>query len=114
VHGDGEQSRDFTYVANVIDATVLAMTAPSAAVRPGLFNVASGGRVTVNELVRALAEILGAPAAARHGDPRPGDIKHSQADIARIRERLGFEPRVSFADGLARTVEHFRNAGETA
>jgi nucleoside-diphosphate-sugar epimerase len=114
VHGDGEQSRDFTYVGNVVDATVLAMTASSEAVLPGLFNVASGGRISVNELVRAIAEILATPLGATHGDPRPGDIKHSQADIRLARERLGFEPKVSFAEGLALTVEHFRHAGDAA
>jgi UDP-N-acetylglucosamine/UDP-N-acetyl-alpha-D-glucosaminouronate 4-epimerase len=114
IYGNGEQSRDFTYVANVVDATLLAMEAPAERVAPGLFNVAVGGRISLNQLVRTLGEIVGREVVPTYTDPRPGDILHSQADISRARERLGFEPRVSFEEGLALTVEYFREKGDAA
>jgi UDP-glucose 4-epimerase len=114
VEGDGGQTRDFTYVANVVDANVLAMTAASERVRPGLFNVAAGGRISLNTLLEALQESLGTRVSVEHGPPRPGDIRDSQADISRIREHLGYEPRVSFAEGIRLTTEYFRKVAEAA
>jgi UDP-glucose 4-epimerase len=114
IYGNGEQSRDFTYVANVVDATLLAMEAPEDRVAPGLFNVAVGGRISLNDLVRTLSGILGKEVEPDYTDPRPGDILHSQADISRIQERLGFEPKVSFEEGLARTVAYFQEKGDAA
>jgi nucleoside-diphosphate-sugar epimerase len=116
VHGDGEQSRDFTFVEDVVTANVLAMTAPPESVRDGLFNVAAGGRHSINELVAILREILDTPVSATYDPPRPGDILHSQADISRAQSRLGFTPGVTFREGLERTVEYFRppSGGEDA
>ena len=113
VHGDGGQTRDFTYVANVVEANVLAMQAPSEQIEPGLFNVAAGGRHSLNELLEILGGILGVDPDAEHGPPRAGDIRDSQADISRARKYLGFEPKVDFREGLERTVAYLRERGET-
>jgi nucleoside-diphosphate-sugar epimerase len=110
IYGDGEQSRDFTYVENVVEANVLAMQAPADRIAPGLFNIAAGGRHSVNALFRTVRDLVGAGPEPVHADPRPGDIRHSQAGIDRARDHLGYEPRVSFAQGLERTVEHFKRA----
>ncbi|MBI5835917.1 MAG: SDR family oxidoreductase [Candidatus Eisenbacteria bacterium] len=111
IYGDGEQSRDFTYVANVVEANLKAATAADA---PGrAFNIALGGRVSLNELLRMLAEILGVPARARHLEARKGDIRHSQAGIELAREVLGYRGEVSLEEGLRRTVEHFRSPSRT-
>ncbi len=114
VDGDGGQSRDFTYVTNVVDANILAMEAPAEKIAPGLFNIAAGGRHSLNDLLRELGTILGVEPRAEHGPARPGDIRHSQADIARAQKVLGYEARVSFREGLERTVAYFREAGEAA
>jgi nucleoside-diphosphate-sugar epimerase len=114
VDGDGEQSRDFTYVSNVVDANLLAMQASAEQVAPGLFNIAAGGRHSLNDLLRELGAIIGVEPRAEHGPPRPGDVRHSQADMTRARTVLGFEPRVDFHEGLERTVAYFREAGEAA
>jgi len=114
VYGDGEQSRDFTYVENVVDANLLVMEADAERVRPGLFNIAVGGRHSLNELLAILRELLGTEVGATYTDARPGDIKHSQADITRARERLGYVPRVSFREGLEQTVRYMKEAGESA
>ena len=107
IYGDGEQSRDFTYVANVVEANLLAATAADA---PGrVFNIALGGRVSLNLLLEQLGRIMGTPARARYLPPRPGDIKHSQAGIEEARRVLGYRGRVALEDGLSRTVEHFKS-----
>lgn len=111
VHGDGDQSRDFTFVEDVVTANVLAMTAPADRVAGGLFNVAAGGRHSLNELIDSLSAILDTEVEPVHDPPRPGDIRHSQADITRAREALGFAPQVTFREGLERTVEFLRAAG---
>jgi UDP-N-acetylglucosamine/UDP-N-acetyl-alpha-D-glucosaminouronate 4-epimerase len=103
VHGDGEQSRDFTYVANVVDATVSASDAPNVSGRP--FNVAGGAPATVNELADAIGRILGKPVDKRSAEPRAGDIRASWADLSAARELLGYEPSVGLEDGLRRTIE---------
>ena len=113
VDGDGEQTRDFTYVSNVVDANILAMELPAEKVAPGLFNIAAGGRHSLNRLLTILGEALGVEPQAIHGPSRPGDIKHSQADITRARKHLGFEPAVSFEEGLRRTVAYFKDQGES-
>jgi len=101
VFGDGEQSRDFTYVENVVEANLLACEAPKAS---GLvFNVGVGGRFTLNQTLQLLEKIAGKPAKPRYEPPRQGDILHSQADIALARKLLGYNPRVSFEEGLRRT-----------
>jgi nucleoside-diphosphate-sugar epimerase len=106
IYGDGLQSRDFTYVADVVAANLLAAEA-----RPdvsGAFNVACGGRHTLLDLVAALNGLLGTQLAPEHAAPRPGEVRHSQADIARIGAALGFEPRFTLLEGLERTVASFR------
>lgn len=105
IYGDGEQSRDFTYIDNVVEANVLAAegTATGEAV-----NVACGGRVTVNELVNRLDELLGTDIEPIYDDPRPGDVRHSHADLSKASRLLGYDPDVGFDDGLQRTVEAFR------
>ena len=105
VFGDGEQSRDFTYVANVVDASLRACEAPGASGK--VFNVGTGERFTLNETLRLLGEISGKNAQARYDPPRTGDILHSQADISLARKILGYQPGVAFADGLKRTWEWY-------
>jgi nucleoside-diphosphate-sugar epimerase len=106
VHGDGGQTRDFTYVANVIDGVLRAAEAPGANGR--VMNVAAGGRVSLNELLRTLERILQVRTAPVYGPPRPGDVRDSQADITQAGEVLGYEPTVGFEEGLRRTVEWFK------
>lgn len=104
IYGDGEQSRDFTYIANVVQANLdAAMSDCSGEV----LNVACGERATVNELVEELNSILGTMFEPKYGDPRPGDVRHSLADISKAQELVGYESSVSFEDGLERTVEWF-------
>ncbi len=106
VHGDGEQSRDFTYVANVVDANLLAADAPDAS--GTVLNVAAGGSETVNTLAETIGRLLGKPVQREHTPPRPGDVLQSWADISRARDTLGFEPRIGFEEGLRLTIESLR------
>jgi nucleoside-diphosphate-sugar epimerase len=108
IFGDGEQSRDFTYVDNAVQANVLAAEGN---VTGEAFNVGTGGRVTVNGLVDALNEQLGTDLDPVYDDPRPGDVRHSHADVSKAAELLGYEPGVGFEEGLARTVGFFESAG---
>ena len=110
IHGDGEQSRDFTHVDNVVHANLLACQAPKAAAGQ-VFNCACGENMTLNELAGILQELTGSDAAPQHGPPRPGDIKHSTADIAKVRDLLGFEPCVTTRQGLEQVVAWYRDAG---
>lgn len=105
IYGDGEQSRDFTYIANAVRANVLAAESDVAG---EAFNVGCGDRITVNDLVTALNDLLGTDLEPIHDDPRPGDVRHSHADISKAREHLGYDPAVGFEEGLYRTVESFR------
>ena len=105
IFGDGEQSRDFTFIDNAVQANVLAAEGD---VTGEAVNVGTGGRVTVNELVDALNETLGTDLDPIHDDPRPGDVRHSHADVSKAAERLGYEPKVGFESGLARTVDYYR------
>jgi len=110
VFGDGEQSRDFTYVANVVEANLLACQAPDASGR--VINIACGERITINDLIRALQQLLKVDTDPVYDQPRPGDVKHSVADITRARELLGYETVVAFEEGLRRTAEWFaKDAG---
>ncbi len=102
IYGDGEQSRDFTYVDNAVAASVLA--ADAAGVAGQFFNVACGETITLNALLEGLRGITGIDVEAVHEDPRPGELRHSLADISRAREALGYEPGISFREGLSRTV----------
>jgi UDP-glucose 4-epimerase len=103
IFGDGEQSRDFTYVENVVEANLRAAEAERANGR--IFNVAAGSPRSVNTLVETISELLGKPAERRFEPPRAGDLRDSYADIAAAREILGWEPAVDFEDGLRRTAE---------
>ncbi len=107
VFGDGEQTRDFTYVDNAVQANLAACEAPNASGK--VFNVGVGGRVSLNEVLRELAKITGKTLAAKYEPPRDGDIRDSQADISEARETLGYHPQVSFEQGLARTFEWYRS-----
>ena len=101
VYGDGEQSRDFTYVDNVVDITVRACEAPDASGK--IFNGGTGKRISLNAVLKQLESITERKIKATHVAPRAGDILHSQAEIALARQVLGYEPHVSFEDGLRRT-----------
>lgn len=105
IFGDGEQSRDFTYVDNVVDANMLAAHAPN--VSGEVFNIGCGNRYTLNQLVRALNSILGTRIEPEYLPPRPGDVRHSLASIEKAQRLLNYRPSVSFEDGLNRTVEWF-------
>jgi len=108
VFGDGEQTRDFTYVGDAVAANLLAADAPGA---PGaVVNVAGGRRVSLNELLSAIRTLTGAKLAARHEPARPGDVRDSLADLSRAKQLLGYEARVDLHSGLARTIEHLRAA----
>jgi nucleoside-diphosphate-sugar epimerase len=109
VFGDGEQSRDFAYVQNIIEANVLAMDAQGVAGQ--VFNVACGEAVTLNQLLDELRDLLDTDTEAEYVAPRPGDVRHSLADISRARMALGYEPSVHLREGLLRTIEHFREEG---
>lgn len=105
VYGDGEQSRDFTFIENVVQANLLACTAPDA---PGQFmNIACGDRYSLNTLLQLMAEIMGKEVRPIYDAERSGDVKHSLASIARAKKVLGFTPTVDFRDGLKRTVAWF-------
>src|SRR5436309_5926811 len=106
VFGDGEQTRDFTYVENAVQANLLACEAPNASGK--VFNVGVGDRISLNEVLRELGKITGKTRAAKYEPPREGDIRDSQADISQAREFLGYSPQVSFEEGLARTCEWYR------
>src|SRR5437588_9037653 len=107
VFGDGEQTRDFTYVENAVQANLLACEAPNASGK--VFNVGVGGRVSLNEVLRELGKITGKTLETKYEPPRDGDIRDSQADISQAREILGYDPQVSFEEGLARTFEWYRS-----
>jgi UDP-glucose 4-epimerase len=106
IYGDGEQTRDFTFVANVIAANLLAAKAGNSALGRA-FNVGCGTRISLNDLVRTLAELTGRAVEPIHADPRAGDIKHSLAGIDEARKHLGFEPRVDLVEGLRRTLDAY-------
>jgi nucleoside-diphosphate-sugar epimerase len=105
VYGDGEQSRDFTYVGNVVDGNLLAMSAEGVAGKP--YNVAAGERTTLNELLGHIGSLVGSEPNARYEPPRLGDVKHSHADVTAAMRELGYSPGVSVQDGLRLTLEWF-------
>jgi nucleoside-diphosphate-sugar epimerase len=106
IFGDGEQSRDFTFVDNVVAGNILA--AHSECAGGEVLNIACGERLTVNALFDAVNKVLGSDVKAVYVDPRAGDILHSSADIRKARRVLGFEPQVSFLEGLRKTVEWYQ------
>jgi nucleoside-diphosphate-sugar epimerase len=108
IFGDGEQGRDFTYIANAVSANMLAMAAPAERVAGKVFNVACGERHSLNKTFKVLAELLDFKEKPIYGSPRTGDIRDSLADVSAAREAFGYEVAVSFEEGLRRTVEWYR------
>ena len=108
IDGDGEQSRDFTFVDNVVHANLLACHAPADEVAGKAFNVATQRRITLNQTYSLLQTLTGYSGAANHGPERAGDIRHSLADITQAEKLLGYKPVVDFEEGLKRTVAWYR------
>lgn len=108
VYGDGQQSRDFTYIDNVVDVSLRACEAPGISGR--VFNGGTGARISLNDVLKVLGKILGTQVRARYEQPRPGDILHSEADIALAAQFLGYRPLVDFEDGLRRTWKWYSEA----
>jgi nucleoside-diphosphate-sugar epimerase len=108
IYGDGEQTRDFTYVANVVDGVLRACHAPDASGE--VINVATGGRISLNQLFRTIRDLVGARIEPIYRDSRAGDVRDSQADISKSRRVLGYEPVVTFEEGLEKTVEWHRTS----
>jgi nucleoside-diphosphate-sugar epimerase len=109
IYGDGETSRDFTFISNVVNANLLACAANVTGAR--VYNIACGGRYTLNQLFAALRERIGSRVEPVYGPARPGDVKHSMADIARIQKDLGYQVGVSFEEGIDRTVQWYQTVG---
>jgi UDP-glucose 4-epimerase len=110
IFGDGEQSRDFTFIDNVVQANLLAMNAPDVAGRT--FNIASGAALSLNDVIAILRRLTGRDIEPEYLPRRPGDIKHSLADISAARAGLGYAPQVTFAEGIGIVLEHFAEALE--
>lgn len=109
IYGDGEQSRDFTYIDNVVAANLLAASADPAGIAGRVFNVATGTRITLNDTVKLLREMTGYTGEINYGKERSGDVKHSLADISAASSHFGYKPKVSFREGLQKTVEWYRS-----
>jgi nucleoside-diphosphate-sugar epimerase len=108
IYGDGEQTRDFTYVANVVDGVLRACSAPN--VGGEVINVATGGRISLNQLFATVKREIGSSLEPIYSDPRAGDVRDSQADISKAQRLLGYAPVVSFDEGLGRTVGWYRES----
>jgi UDP-glucose 4-epimerase len=108
IFGDGEQTRDFTYVDNAVQANLAAAVAPTEGVSGECFNIGTGRRLSLNFVFEALREITGFTGAAKYGPSRVGDVRHSQADISRARQYLRYSPAIGFEEGLQRTVEWYQ------
>ena len=107
VFGDGEQSRDFCYIDNVCEANWLAANAPAEKCDGSVINIACGVRTTLNEILDLLRELLHTDIEAEYTDPRPGDVRHSLADISLAKKVIGYEPKVYFADGLRKAIDWY-------
>ena len=114
IYGDGEQSRDFTYIDNVVAANLLACSAPAAQVAGRAMNAATGARITLNQTFEILKRMTGYSGSAHYGPERAGDIKHSLADISLAGKLMGYKPIVGFEEGLARTVAWYRTQVKSA
>lgn len=108
INGDGLTSRDFTYVANAVQANLLALTTPNTAALNQVYNVACGEQTCLNDLFTHIKELAGSDLAPIHGPERPGDVRHSLADITRARTLLGYDPQVSVREGLRQTFDWYR------
>lgn len=111
IFGDGTQSRDFTYVDNVVNANLLACRAPVDEVAGRVFNVATGSRIDLNETFRVLKKLTEYKGQVKHEAERAGDVKHSLADLTLAEKHLGYKPSVNFEEGLRRTIEWYRGQG---
>jgi len=111
IFGDGEQSRDFTYIDNAVEANLLACKAPAAQVAGKVFNVAMGRRVTLNETFKLLQGLTSYSGSPIYAAERGGDIKHSLADTSSAENNLGYKPKINFEDGLRLTVDWYRSSG---
>ena len=114
IFGDGTQSRDFTYIDNVVSANLLAMKAPASQVAGRLFNVATGERFDLNQTFQLLKKIISFEGEVKYGPDRAGDVKHSLADLSRAAKFLGYKPVVNFEEGLRRTVEWYQGQQKAA
>ncbi len=112
IFGDGESSRDFTYIDNAVSANLLACSAPAAECAGRVFNCATGRRITLNQTFEALKPLTGYKGAIQYAPERGGDIKHSLADITLAQKHLGYKVLVNFEDGLCRTVEWYKNQAQ--
>jgi nucleoside-diphosphate-sugar epimerase len=110
IFGDGTQSRDFSYVQNVIEANLTACVAPKQALGES-FNIACGGRITLLDLLNTINAALGTSVQPKFEPPRAGDILHSQADIAKAERFMGWRPSVDFNEGIRRTIDWYRRQG---
>ncbi len=111
IHGDGGQSRDFTAVTDAVAANLLAADAPPDALGRA-FNVAGGERITINRLLECIGATLGRPAEARFVEPRPGDVRHSLADLSAARELLSYQPNTGLEAGLAASIDYYRECDQ--
>jgi len=112
IFGDGEQTRDFTFVTNVVDANVLAGHAPRGAGRRRSLNIGCGAATSICDLWRRIADIAGIDLEPQHRGRARGDVRHSLASIAKAREHLGYTPKMNLDEGLSRTIEHFAAFGD--
>ena len=113
IFGDGETSRDFTYIDNAVSANLLACSAPAAECAGRVFNCATGRRITLNETFTAMKKLTGYKGTVKYAPERSGDIKHSLADITLAQKHLGYKVLVNFEDGLERTVEWYKSQAQT-
>jgi UDP-glucose 4-epimerase len=114
IYGDGQQSRDFTYVENAVNANLLACSAPASNVAGRMFNVATGSRIDLNETFCVLKKLIGYSGEVKYGPERAGDVKHSLADLSLANKHLHYHPSVNFEDGLRRTIEWYRSESKSA
>jgi UDP-N-acetylglucosamine 4-epimerase len=112
IHGDGEQSRDFTFIDNVVEANLLALKAPDAAGK--MCNIGCGEHITLNRLVMLLEQHLGVNAKVIHAPPKPGDVRHSLADIERAKAILHYRPKITVEEGLRRTIAWYKSQAARA
>ncbi|RLC69625.1 MAG: GDP-mannose 4,6-dehydratase [Chloroflexi bacterium] len=103
IFGDGQQTRDFTFVQDVVEANILAAESEAT----GVFNVGSGSQISINELARLIRRLVGKNLELVHASPRPGDVRHSLADISKAEEAIGYRPRYNLEQGLKETIEWF-------
>jgi nucleoside-diphosphate-sugar epimerase len=107
IYGDGQQSRDFTYVTNIVEANLLACKQGLEELSGEVFNIAYGKRISINELVASIQKLVKIKIEALYAEPRPGDVKHSLANIGKARQYLGYEPKIDFYQGLSKIISDF-------